>query len=302
MMPIAAYSRIASGSPRLALRAGPYTPSVPSPTIAESLPYINWTVLVGLALGVLALANVLRQTTEATRGFLGFSAFCAGLLALLALASDGSLPTPTDLAITANPQLDPMRRVFLGVFVVLAFASSIQLLRRRRALWLGLLALAAGVLAEAIAAIGWAGDALRGVPLLIQMLMLSAVTGGSLGSVVLAHWYLVTPRLSERPLILTTRLLGWALGLQLLLFLTWQLVGGPPGPAFSAFTGPQALFVWLRLSVGILFPLVLSYLAYRTAQTRSMESATGLLYIDLAAILSSTIVAAALYYVAGLLV
>ena len=88
----------------------------------------------------------------------------------------------------------------------------------------------------------------------------------------------------------------------MLLFLTWQVVGGPGGPAFSSFTGTQALFVWLRLTVGILFPLTLSYLAYRTALTRSMESATGLLYIDLAAILSSTIVAAALYYAAALLV
>lgn len=273
-----------------------------STKIIEALAYINWTVLMGLAVGVLGLVSVLRQATDATKGFLGFSAFCAGLLALLALASDGSLPTPTDLVIAASPQLDTVRRMVLGVFVVLAFATSVQLLRGRKAQWPGIAALVAGVSTEAIAAFGWAGDGLHGVPLLIQMLMLAVVSGGALGSVVLAHWYLVTPRLSEKPLILTTRLLGWALGLQLLLFLTWQVVGGPWGPAFSSFTGTQALFVWLRLAVGILFPLVLSYLAYRTALTRSMESATGLLYIDLAAILSSTIVAAALYYAAALLV
>jgi hypothetical protein len=273
-----------------------------STKIVEALAYINWTVLMGLALGVLALVYMLRQATDATKGFLGFSAFCAGLLGLLALASDGSLPNPADLVIAASPQLDQARRVVLAVFVVLTLASSFQLLRGRGVRWLGLSALAAGVATEAIAALGWAGDALRGVPLLIQMLMLSVVSGGALGSVVLAHWYLVTPRISERPLVLTTRLLVWALGLQLLLFLTWQVVGGPSGPAFSSFTGTQALFVWLRLTVGILFPLTLSYLAYRTALTRSMESATGLLYIDLAAILASTIVAAALYYAAALLV
>jgi len=273
-----------------------------STKIVEALAYINWTVLMGLALGVLTLVYMLRQATDATKGFLGFSAFCAGLLGLLALASDGSLPNPADLVIAASPQLDQARRVVLAVFVVLTLASSFQLLRGRGVRWLGLSALAAGVATEAIAALGWAGDALRGVPLLIQMLMLSVVSGGALGSVVLAHWYLVTPRISERPLVLTTRLLVWALGLQLLLFLTWQVVGGPSGPAFSSFTGTQALFVWLRLTVGILFPLTLSYLAYRTALTRSMESATGLLYIDLAAILASTIVAAALYYAAALLV
>jgi hypothetical protein len=58
----------------------------------------------------------------------------------------------------------------------------------------------------------------------------------------------------------------------------------------------------LRLVVSLLFAVILSYMAIRTAETRSMESATGLLYIDLAAILAGTIGAAALYLSAGLLV
>ncbi len=254
----------------------------------------------GLALGSLGLVYLLRQFTDATSGYLGFSACCAGLLGLLVLASDPNLPWHPGLVLDSGSQLDTARRTALLGFVVLAFAASIRLLRGGNARWLGLAAVVCGVAAEAIAAFGWAGDTVHGVPLTVQFLMLSAVSGGALGAVVLAHWYLVTPRISERPLVLTTRLLTWALGIQLLLFLTWQAVGG--GPAFSSFTGSQALFVWLRLTVGLLFPLGLSYMAYRTSLTRSMESATGLLYIDLAAILASTIVAAALYYAAALLV
>lgn len=254
----------------------------------------------GLALGSLGLVYVLRQFTDATKGYVGFSAFCAGLLGLLVLASDPGLPPPDGLVIHAAPQLDMARRIALAGFVALAFAASIRLLRGGNARRLGLAALIFGIAAEAIAAFGWAGDSVHGVPLTVQLLMLSAVSGGALGAVVLAHWYLVTPRISERPLVLTTRLLTAALAVQLLLFVTWQAVG--VGPAFSSFTGSQALFVWLRLTVGLLFPLALSYMAYRTSLTRSMESATGLLYIDLAAILASTIVAAALYYAAALLV
>ena len=74
------------------------------------------------------------------------------------------------------------------------------------------------------------------------------------------------------------------------------------GRPFGALLGSFALFVWLRLLVGLLFPLVISWMALRTASTRSMESATGLLYIDMAAITSGTIVAAGLYFGAGLLV
>ena len=71
---------------------------------------------------------------------------------------------------------------------------------------------------------------------------------------------------------------------------------------FSALTGPWALFVWLRLIVGLIFPLVVSWAAVQTARTRSMESATGLLYINVGTIAAGTILAAGLYFGAGLLV
>jgi hypothetical protein len=62
------------------------------------------------------------------------------------------------------------------------------------------------------------------------------------------------------------------------------------------------LLVWLLLGVGIVFPVVLTGMALRTARTRSMESATGLLYIDTAAVLAGTIVSAALLFGAGVVV
>jgi hypothetical protein len=161
----------------------------------------------------------------------------------------------------------------------------------------------AGVGTLLVASFGWQDPGVvDALPLFVQLTSLSVVAGGSLGAVILAHWYLVTPRISERPLVLTTRLLSVAIALQLLLFLVWLAVGYPDQPPFAALTGPQALFVWLRLIVGILFPLLLSWMAWKTAQTRSMESATGLLYIELALVLASTIVGAGLAFSVGLLV
>ena len=66
--------------------------------------------------------------------------------------------------------------------------------------------------------------------------------------------------------------------------------------------GPWALFVWLRVLVGLIFPLIVSWAAVQTARTRSMESATGLLYINVGTIAAGTILAAGLYFGAGLLV
>ncbi len=138
--------------------------------------------------------------------------------------------------------------------------------------------------------------------MLVQFLALAAVTGGSMAAVVLAHWYLVTPKISEQPLLLTTKLLMVVLGIQLLLFGVWVAAGIPDLEPFEVLTGPNMVFVWLRLVVGLVFPLLLTAMAYRTALTRSMESATGLLYIEFALVMASTIVAAGLLFGEGLLV
>jgi len=270
--------------------------------IVQSLSYVTWLLLGTLALGSFALLWLLRQTTDASPGFLRFSAFLAAIIGLGWLATEWGLPAPTELSIEGAPDLAEPRRLAIALFVLLAFMAGLRLGRDGRAVWLGAAAIAAGVAAMAVAALGWTGGTPLAVSLLVQFLALTAVTGGSMAAVVLAHWYLVTPRISERPLILTTRLLMWALIIQSLLYGVWLAAGIPDLDPFEALTGPNAAFVWLRLVVGLLFPLLLVWMAWRTALTRSMESATGLLYINVGSIAAGTILAAGLYFGAGLLV
>jgi hypothetical protein len=155
-----------------------------------------------------------------------------------------------------------------------------------------------------LAALGWAGGPLLAVPLLLQLAVLAAATGGVFAAMILGHWYLVTPKLPEAPLILISRLLLGVVGLQLVLFAVWLATGAGPGSGapFRILAGPWALFVWLRLIVGLIFPFIVSWAAVQTARTRSMESATGLLYINVGTIAAGTILAAGLYFGAGLLV
>jgi hypothetical protein len=195
------------------------------------------------------------------------------------------------------------RRVALALFVALAAAYTATLFRGRRSPALGLASIGAGIGTDALAALGWGGDVLAAVPLLLQLLVLAAATGGVFAAMILGHWYLVTPKLPEAPLVLFARLLLGVLLLQLALFVTWVGLGtGSASGPFSALGGPWALFVWLRLLVGLVFPIIVSWAAIQTARSRSMESATGLLYINVGTIAAGTILAAGLYFGAGLLV
>jgi hypothetical protein len=274
--------------------------------IAENLAYINWTVLAGLALGTYAAVALLRGRTAATRGYLGFATVCAIAFGVLAWLSDGALPGTLGASpVVPDPSFDIPRRAALAAFVVLAVVA---LVGRRVSPTLAAiaetLALAAGGLTVVFGALGWGNGPLGAAALLVQLAVLFAATGGAFAAMILGHWYLVTPKLPEAPLILLARVLLVVMAIQVGLFVAWVAVGaGPADPApFGALTGEGALFVWLRLIVGLIFPLIVSWAAVQTARTRSMESATGLLYINVGTIAAGTILAAGLYFGYGLLV
>ena len=211
--------------PTLAAEATPTLPSVATDQIVQSLSYITWALLGALSLGSMAMVWLLAQATDAARGFLVFSALMAGVIGILWFSTETSLPPPSQLAISAADELADARRLAIGAAAILAIVAGIRLRGGSTARWWGLGAIGAGVIAMAVAAWGWTDGTSMAVPYLVQLLALSAVTGGSLAALVLSHWYLVTPRISERPLLLATRVLIATLVIQLLLFATWQVVG-----------------------------------------------------------------------------
>lgn len=277
---------------------------MPAQQIAQNLAFINWTVLTGLAVGSFAALIFARARTEAPRGFLAFTALCAAAFAALAWLSDGALAAAaTATAHATDPAVEQVRRAGLAILALAALAWALAVRRGRPDPRIpGVVGLAAGALALAAAAYGWGDGLVTGFPLLVQLVVLSAATGGVFAAMVLGHWYLVSPRLGEQPLVLLARGLLWTIAFQLALFVAWLATGaGIAAGPFQPLVGPWALFVWLRLIVGLVFPLIVSWAAVQTAKTRSMESATGLLYINVGAIAAGTILASGLYFGAGLL-
>jgi len=278
---------------------------VPAERIAENLAFINWTLLTALAIGSLGAVILARLRTDATRGFLAFTAACAVVFGALAYLSDRALPvTLGDSPIVVNAAFDEPRRVAFLALVGLTAIYTVALARGHRAPLLAGLCAAAAVAVLVFAALAWGGGPLGTVPLLLQLAVLAVATGGVFAAMILGHWYLVTPKLPEAPLILIARLLLAVVALQVVLFAVWVATGaGPAGSTpFGVLVGQWAFFVWCRLIIGLVFPLVVSWAAVQTARSRSMESATGLLYINVGTIAAGTILAAGLYFGAGLLV
>ncbi len=287
---------------------------MPAQRIAENLAFINWIVLAGLGLGSFAIVALARFRTDATRGYLAFTAFCAAAFGVLAWLSDGGLSEAAaapGATVSIDPGWDGPRRVALLGFALLAAAYTVVLARRGRAPLLAGGALSAGAAAFAFGALGWTGGSALagalGAPLATALvvgwsLVLALVCGGFFAAMILGHWYLVTPKLPEGPLVLVSRFLLALVVVQVALFVVSVALGAGSGAgAFAPLTVEWALFVWLRLIVGLLFPLGVTWAAVQTARSRSMESATGLLYIDVGSIAAGTILAAGLYFGAGLI-
>ena len=271
---------------------------MPVETVARSLSFINWVVVSSLAVGSLAAILLLTHRSESTRGYRGFTVFAAGGWAFLAWLADGALPIPSaDAPIhAASVEVDALRRLLLVLVACLATLWMLRIARGGDGRRVGWVTVLTAIAAQLVAAIGWAPTPLMAAALSLQLLVLSAVTGGAFAAMILAHWYLVTPKLPEAPLLLLSRALGFGIVVQIALFLAWQVAGlGGLGAGWD-------FFAILRLVIGLIFPALLTYAGWRTAKARSMESATGLLYIDLGAVTTGTILAAGLFFGAGILV
>jgi hypothetical protein len=283
-----------------------YTRAVPATQIGENLAFVNWTVLTGLALGSFAAIVMLRRRTSATPGYLRFTTLCVIGFGILAWISDGALPASLGTSpVVVDPTWDAPRRAALALFCILVAGGLVA--RRvgpRPATALEIGGSVAAITTLVFGALSWGDGSLGAASLLVQLAVVSAAIGGVFAAMILGHWYLVTPKLPEAPLILLARVLLIVVAVQVVLFWAWIGTGAGPADAapFSSLVGPWALFVWLRLIVGLVFPLVVCWASVQTARTRSMESATGLLYINVGSIAAGTILAAGLYFGAGLLV
>ena len=273
----------------------------------EAVPLSFFHVLVMLSAGGLLTSLAAHLRTPLAGGYLFFNGAVLLVFMALGLWLRLALPLPSLLPYEARAPWVAYEPVLWSLFAALLVVHLLLVRAERAGLatWVGLAAVGVGLTSLATGVAAYLPPvATPGV--LVGLALLATAAGTlALGSVwsgwMLGHWYLVTPQLSPRPLLLINAGLAAALGVQALLVLGMAGVALFAAPAE---TGPATLldqYNWwfgLRVGIGVVFPLVLSWMIWRTARTRSMMAATGLLYIATGAVVSGEIIARVLYFIA----
>ena len=262
----------------------------------QALPQAAFFLLLEAAVGGTIALFWVHLRGEVNRGFTLFTGVCLLVLAALAIWLRGAFP-PTAVGPTAA--LWSAAEQWLS----LAFAAGLglYLIGLRAQAWgeriavLGRLVPLLGLASLWCAALVMPGPQLFGLgtPLAVlagAMALGSAITGLSLG-----HWYLVSPTLSVRPLIELTFVCLGALLAQIVLLPLLLFAASGAGSLVSDY----ALFFGVRVVFGLVVPLVAGVMTWRTARIRSLDSATGLLYIVAALILAGEIAARTLFFLTG---
>jgi hypothetical protein len=146
--------------------------------------------------------------------------------------------------------------------------------------------------------------------------------GGVMTAMWLGHWYLVTPALSQRPLLFATTVVLLAILAEVVLALLIgpnALFGSPalathgtpviatptpvPGTQLKPVGAPQVAPLsvdaigWIRIVVGFVMTLVLAGLSWKLVRDRSFQSATGMLYLVVVCALAGEALARGLFLV-----
>jgi hypothetical protein len=269
-----------------------------------TLPLALFLLLAETAVGGFATVAYLRLTGGLTHGFLKFIAVTYVLLAILAFLVVLAGPPTSYHRLLAINQAAAGALVFLQGLLVVALVAHAAFIWRRKdasvASWAPTLAASALVL-MGIAAALWplAGSWLGGAAIGLVVLLSAAVLGAATTGMLLGHWYLVTPALTNRPLLRAIGILLVSLAVQAVVFpLSLRALAHGSGSLTAPLTISPVLSLLWALGAVIL-PLVASGLALPTCRLRSFMSTTGLLYLAMIAILPGQLLGQLLFFVAA---
>ncbi len=266
-------------------------------------PLALYLLLAELSAGGFATVAFLRFTGGLTRGFLKFIAVSYVVIAALALLTVWAGRPSSYRGILGIDGTAAGWLVVLQALLLLALILHTVMVWRSqepRLTW-GPGLLASGLLLAGIAVTlaPLAGSLLDGIALGVVVLLSAVVLGAATTGMLLGHWYLVTPALTNRPLLRSIVVLVAGLLLQAVLtpFVLRGLAHGSGSLSHPLEISPTLSVLWALGAV--LLPMLAGGLALPTCRLRSFMSTTGLLYLAMIALIPGQLVGQILFFVAA---
>jgi hypothetical protein len=104
----------------------------------------------------------------------------------------------------------------------------------------------------------------------------AALLGTATTAMLLGHSYLIAPTMSVTPLLRLLGALFAALVVRMVMAAVWSWTAGTGQGTLDLET---IIWLLLRWGLGIVAPLILSWMAWQSAKIRSTQSTTGILYV-----------------------
>jgi hypothetical protein len=271
------------------------------PVALLTVPLALFLVLAETTIGTVVTVVFLRSRRDLTTGFLKFMAVAELGLATLALLAVLGAPPPSYARLlpinsTAAGLLAPAQALVVVALATSAWATWAG--RARLLTWLPT-TLSVVVLAALIALtfVPLGGSVFDGLAIAGLVGLSSLVLGAATTGMLLGHWYLVTPALTNRPLLRAIAVLLVALVAQALLLPPGLLGLARSGGSASHIVASNTTIAVLWALGAVVLPLLAAGLAYATCRMRSFMSTTGLLYLAMIAVLPGQLLGQLLLFV-----
>ena len=316
----------------------------------QTLPLVLFIVLAELSIGAFTILFVLDWRSEVKRSFLILYGLIYIVLTGLTYLFQQSFSAP--VLLNSFAQLDKAWTSHLALplllFLLLMLPYNLLLWLDKKAgvdgrekgrtrtsrvrvlrLLVGSLAVLAGLTTLFVLAMIYrpiASTNIGGVLTVAGFFAAALALGGVMTAMWLGHWYLVTPALSEKPLLFATSLVLLGILLQVILAISagpmttyanrpstpaptvtapaTPVVSGAtptPNPSIKPANAPVAtplsaeVIGWLRIVVSFVMPLILGGFILKLIRDRSFQSATGMLYLIVVLTLAGEAIARGLF-------
>lgn len=270
----------------------------------DALPYTILLILAEFSAGSLIAVLAADGRGMVPSSYVKLSASIIGITALLMLLSALNIQESDIPGYNLEGGLfGPIRGVTAAFFAV-SVVYTLLTYRESRALSLRVGALGAALGVAAIVLLAYqVSPPTWGFPGALLSLAVGTLALGFVSeAMILGHWYLVSPKLTGQPLVELTLTLSFVMVVQLVVVIVNAAVPVREVPESTAVLagslGSNPAF-WLRMGVGLLFPLALAVMAWRSSAEHSMMSATGLLYIAVGGVFVGEVLARGLLFVTG---